>query len=1256
MKKMFTTFLALLICITSIINIRPVKAEDKLEEYLLPIVSDIVDVVQLNGLSNKDMLKSGIVLIPIEKACEIADAKVIKDSETNIMISRNTITWCCNYDDLKYQYLFSDIRTGSGDFYNAIFDNFCNPKTKNMLKVTKFFSGFNFRPYYNDDTLEYMKFNFKVPVDYFEKTELPYKVVNGKLYVSFYHFLTMMGVNITNINSYTKTKIIENINWINKLANNSASSTSIEELNKELRNKFGFDTFFCCNLGVPIDKIYQDYYINGYLYDISRYFSKDDANRANIANSISSFDGVLKTVQSGLNLDTKYEDSLLAVITQKGKHDLNDQAFDYSKAADEIQYGANGFGFFNTCLECLSQEQIDISNTNKLFNNKAFIDSCKNTKIVDANAGLFISIGSSLFVGYINASSTIDKINTLFEDDKKVLKKSVLISQTLSNNATDEVLENVKWFAAHFYNPELAVKVYFAKNVNKLQDSYTNFKESAKKVQDYIDMPEFMGIATTVTEGMYALGDEAILSAIDFAAFGGVPVTNLVCSGMQLTASVLKNTPYFKNANKIATIDDCYFIQCIAENCFKEQWMNFDEMYYSFTLGVKSSMTAYIQQEELYEYQVFDREISDLEKMLSDATNANREYFTIFPSSIDLSDMIQEINESNNTDINVKEITTTPQSVNDTDTNEEELFYDYIKTELVPKYGLPNLKLNPINYSSHPDYDNINGIISAYILSQNSKNRLITVRIEKNNRNYRNYFIIEMYDYQNNNVSLIDKYQYEIHEYAINCNIGWSQECICIEYNYNFNYEQPKDGYRCCILEIEDSGFNELFNLYYTPVDNKTTWIRNLHESKEYPNGKTYYETEKDYSGNELSKALEEIKHDLNDISFNNYSLVCEADPKTFVFKIEFDNNILFYNFYESIIKDYTDLRSHITSDPKYNNTSNVSGRYSNDNIFVDVIGEIGDNGNIRIEYKNDYKQISCVKWQGIIEPELKIIMNDGYSDNLYQIKIGEEEIDFSVTIQEVTNQIDFQTIVSDRTVILPKTLDTPPSYDISSWDNERIIRAINKFLFEDYNNEFSAYLSDINEQSVLLHKNRESDLDPNKKFSISWDKSGENDDFAELILLSADASTLKFHLTDYDTNDSKYLLLSPEAVARNEEDDTINLEIEPETHYYGTETVNGILLTYDLYLSVNKNNIFVSAPTETGGSIGYTLNNITYSDGVYYYSDSVQSELVPGAMRSLIGASYLTGYVKVIDNNTIEWNNQANGNVGRSFTLILTK
>ena len=115
-------------------------------------------------------------------------------------------------------------------------------------------------------------------------------------------------------------------------------------------------------------------------------------------------------------------------------------------------------------------------------------------------------------------------------------------------------------------------------------------------------------------------------------------------------------------------------------------------------------------------------------------------------------------------------------------------------------------------------------------------------------------------------------------------------------------------------------------------------------------------------------------------------------------------------------------------------------------------------------------------------------------------------------------------------------------------------------------------------------------------------------------------------------------------------------MEIEPETHYYGTETVNGILLTYDLYLSVNKNNIFVSAPTETGGSIGYTLNNITYSDGVYYYSDSVQSELVPGAMRSLIGASDLTGYVKVIDNNTIEWNNQANGNVGRSFTLILTK
>lgn len=129
----------------------------------------------------------------------------------------------------------------------------------------------------------------------------------------------------------------------------------------------------------------------------------------------------------------------------------------------------------------------------------------------------------------------------------------------------------------------------------------------------------------------------------------------------------------------------------------------------------------------------------------------------------------------------------------------------------------------------------------------------------------------------------------------------------------------------------------------------------------------------------------------------------------------------------------------------------------------------------------------------------------------------------------------------------------------------------------------------------------------------------------------------------------------SPEGVTSNESD-TINMEIEPEIHYYGTETVNGIQLKYDLYLSANKNNIFVSAPTETGGSIGYTLNNITYSDGVYYYSDSVQSELVPGAMRSLVGASDLTGYIKVIDDNTIEWNNQANGNVGRSFTLTLTK
>ena len=127
--------------------------------------------------------------------------------------------------------------------------------------------------------------------------------------------------------------------------------------------------------------------------------------------------------------------------------------------------------------------------------------------------------------------------------------------------------------------------------------------------------------------------------------------------------------------------------------------------------------------------------------------------------------------------------------------------------------------------------------------------------------------------------------------------------------------------------------------------------------------------------------------------------------------------------------------------------------------------------------------------------------------------------------------------------------------------------------------------------------------------------------------------------------------------VKEKEKSDSKNIEltknstIEPNVHYFGTETVSGMNFTYDLYMP-SESIISVTVPTERGGSVNYYFSDVTYSDGTYSYTGGVQSEYVPGAMRSLVSANNLTGYVKIIDSNTVEWNN----NGGRDLKLILKK
>ena len=77
-----------------------------------------------------------------------------------------------------------------------------------------------------------------------------------------------------------------------------------------------------------------------------------------------------------------------------------------------------------------------------------------------------------------------------------------------------------------------------------------------------------------------------------------------------------------------------------------------------------------------------------------------------------------------------------------------------------------------------------------------------------------------------------------------------------------------------------------------------------------------------------------------------------------------------------------------------------------------------------------------------------------------------------------------------------------------------------------------------------------------------------------------------------------------------------------------------------------------MTTPTEVGGTINYTFDNFDFSDGVYTYHDGIESEFVPGAIRSLVAARDLSGTIRVVDNDTIEWSNTGGG--VRTFTIVL--
>ncbi len=608
MKKILSIILSCLITTFSSISLYPVSAAEELTEYTIPVVSDIANILQLKCLSNESMMKKGVIMVSIDDVCKIADASIISDESDCILVSRNTVSWCCDYNDDDNQYLLVDINTGKGNYYESIIQQLKNDTSA----LNRFLDNkeFTFAPYSDYEC------DMKRNVYFSEQTEIEHQIIDNMLYVSFFPFLEMMGVSSEIIDDNVTERRVDILNQYNSLLNITDSNITLEELHDYYKENTGSDTYISCTLGLPIDKLYQEYYNNSYSFDLSDYYSSFDVACANIANSVGSFDGFTKTVLSATEHDSKYKESLISVITQKGNGN-NETDDSYSERSEHMQNNINyedlSFTSFDYFLKLHSKSLGTIyeSNKTKIFDAFEYADN--------ANIG-FLAICSAC-AGYIDAIDTIEKVSELFEDDQNVLKESVLSSKTLNKNIrnenTKDILLKKPNFAPFGVAGELSLGLY---NASKTENSYINFYNSAQEVQVIIEDPEITKAVNSVLEGVYSLSDDTILGAIDAAVFGNIPVSQLCCTICQIGASKLRNTPYYEEANSIASIDDYVFIQDIADDCFYENY-TLEKSYYSFILCVKASLTAYIANESHGVRQ------DDLERILSDAVSANRGYF-----------------------------------------------------------------------------------------------------------------------------------------------------------------------------------------------------------------------------------------------------------------------------------------------------------------------------------------------------------------------------------------------------------------------------------------------------------------------------------------------------------------------------------------------------------------------------------------------------------------------------------------------------
>lgn len=64
---------------------------------------------------------------------------------------------------------------------------------------------------------------------------------------------------------------------------------------KTYSDRVGYEQFFFCVLGTPIDALYQRYYDNHLQFKIDNYYSKNTVEWANLVNAVGNYEGLTKT-------------------------------------------------------------------------------------------------------------------------------------------------------------------------------------------------------------------------------------------------------------------------------------------------------------------------------------------------------------------------------------------------------------------------------------------------------------------------------------------------------------------------------------------------------------------------------------------------------------------------------------------------------------------------------------------------------------------------------------------------------------------------------------------------------------------------------------------------------------------------------------------------------------------------------------------------------------------------------------------------